>query len=123
MLAGIHVDNLFLDTTYADAKYVFPAQEETVEFIARTIAHEVEASSGKQGLAATRHYNIALVVYSGSPFVAYQACLHAGRTLVLVATYNIGKEKILLRAHELTGSKIVWHRGVLPCPLPSLSTS
>ena len=46
MHAGIHIDNLFLDTTYGDAKYVFPAQEETVEFIARTIAHELEMSKG-----------------------------------------------------------------------------
>eukprot|EP00730_Choanoeca_flexa_P006137 TRINITY_DN12092_c0_g1_i2.p1 TRINITY_DN12092_c0_g1~~TRINITY_DN12092_c0_g1_i2.p1 ORF type:complete len:1489 (+),score=272.53 TRINITY_DN12092_c0_g1_i2:30-4496(+) len=73
-LQGKHIDNLFLDTTYANTKYVFPAQGDTVEFIARTIAHEFEENKG--------------------------------RTLVLVATYSIGKEKILLRTHELTGCKI-----------------
>eukprot|EP00045_Choanoeca_perplexa_P016616 m.225524 g.225524 ORF g.225524 m.225524 type:complete len:1472 (+) comp17310_c0_seq1:157-4572(+) len=73
-LQGVHIDNLYLDTTYGDAKYVFPEQTETVEFIARTIAHELE--------------------------------INKGRTLVLVATYSIGKEKILLRTHGLTGCKI-----------------
>ncbi|EDQ88949.1 uncharacterized protein MONBRDRAFT_8472, partial [Monosiga brevicollis MX1] len=73
-LQGIHIENLYLDTTYANPKYTFPPQEDTIEFCARTIAAELEA--------------------------------HRGRTLVLVATYSIGKEKILLRAHELVGARV-----------------
>lgn len=60
-------DTVFLDTTYCNPKFVFPLQEESIDYIVRVI----EEVGGE---------------YDGS----------TRNVLFLVATYVIGKEKILL---------------------------
>jgi DNA ligase-1 len=72
-------DAVFLDTTYCNPKFVFPSQEESVEYVASVIAR------------------------IGSEY-------HKGgsmrNVLFLVATYVIGKEKILLEIARRCGRKI-----------------
>ncbi|XP_059449423.1 DNA ligase 6 isoform X2 [Corylus avellana] len=72
-------DAVFLDTTYCNPKFVFPSQEESVEYVASVIAR------------------------IGSEY-------HKGgsmrNVLFLVATYVVGKEKILLEIARRCGRKI-----------------
>lgn len=60
-------DAVFLDTTYCNPKFVFPSQEESIEYIVRTVEN-IRNENEKSGSSV----------------------------LFLVATYIIGKERILL---------------------------
>ncbi|TKY64827.1 DNA ligase 1 [Spatholobus suberectus] len=63
----VGADAVFLDTTYCNPKFVFPSQEESVEYVANVVETvEREREDGGDGV------------------------------LFLVATYVVGKEKILL---------------------------
>ncbi|KAL5743380.1 hypothetical protein ACOSQ2_026496 [Xanthoceras sorbifolium] len=66
-------DSVFLDTTYCNPKFVFPSQEESVEYVVDVI----NRVGGEEG-----------------------------GVLFLVATYVIGKEKILLEISRKCGRKI-----------------
>ncbi|KAK3218320.1 hypothetical protein Dsin_012290 [Dipteronia sinensis] len=68
-------DSVFLDTTYCNPKYVFPSQEESVEYVVSVINRFGGGGGG-------------------------------GGVLFLVATYVIGKEKILLEIARKCGRKI-----------------
>ncbi|XP_020099451.1 DNA ligase 6 [Ananas comosus] len=60
-------DAVFLDTTYCNPKFVFPSQEESVEYVVRTIRRIRDQNKGS-----------------------------SESILFLIATYVVGKEKILL---------------------------
>eukprot|EP00127_Corallochytrium_limacisporum_P000533 Clim_evm8s16 gene=Clim_evmTU8s16 len=75
--SGTRLDRLYLDTTYCNPRFDLPDQVHPIEFVARTADEEIR--SGKE---------------------------KGERTLVLIATYVIGKEKILLRVHEQTGHQL-----------------
>lgn len=77
LLEFIGSDAIFLDTTYCNPKFVFPLQEESIDYIASV----VERVSGE---------------CKGS----------TGNVLFLVATYVIGKEKILLEIARRCNRKI-----------------
>ncbi|KAI9162037.1 hypothetical protein LWI28_023160 [Acer negundo] len=68
-------DSVFLDTTYCNPKFVFPSQEESVEYVVNVINRFGGGGGG-------------------------------GGVLFLVATYVIGKEKILLEISRKCGRKI-----------------
>ncbi|KAK1556406.1 hypothetical protein Q3G72_004547 [Acer saccharum] len=68
-------DSVFLDTTYCNPKFVFPSQEESVEYVVNVI-NRFGGGGGRGGV------------------------------LFLVATYVIGKEKILLEISRKCGRKI-----------------
>lgn len=72
------LEALFLDTTYADAKYAFPSQQTVVDFVASTVAAIQQADAAR-----------------------------GGRTLCLIATYNIGKEKILLATAQRCHTRLL----------------
>ncbi|XP_008787626.2 DNA ligase 6 isoform X2 [Phoenix dactylifera] len=63
----IGADAVFLDTTYCNPKYVFPSQEESVEYVVSTIKRIRDQNKGPRE-----------------------------SVLFLIATYVVGKEKILL---------------------------
>ncbi|XP_024532635.1 DNA ligase 6 isoform X2 [Selaginella moellendorffii] len=67
----VGADAVFLDTTYCNPKFVFPAQEESISYIAETIERMMLEEERSQQ-----------------------------RTLFLISTYVIGKEKILLAVAE-----------------------
>eukprot|EP00898_Chlorokybus_atmophyticus_P005360 jgi/Chlat1/5825/Chrsp4S06177 len=66
------VDDLFLDTTYCNPKYVFPPQSVSVEYVAEVIHRTMQEIPDE-------------------------------KTLFLIATYVIGKEKILSAVAERCG--------------------
>ncbi|KAF5479953.1 hypothetical protein F2P56_000734 [Juglans regia] len=72
-------DAVFLDTTYCNPKFVFPSQDESVEYVASVI-ERIGGAYDKDGLMKN--------------------------VLFLVATYVIGKEKILLEIARRCDRKI-----------------
>lgn len=70
-------DAVFLDTTYCDPKFVFPSQEESIDYVVSVIERIV-----------SENRNVRKSV------------------LFLVATYVIGKERILLEISRRCGCKI-----------------
>uniref|UniRef100_A0A0E0JMJ9 DNA ligase (ATP) n=1 Tax=Oryza punctata TaxID=4537 RepID=A0A0E0JMJ9_ORYPU len=77
LLEFIGADAVFLDTTYCNPKYTFPPQEESVEYVVNAIKR-VKEESGAAG----------------------------ERVLCLIATYVVGKERILLEVARRCGCKI-----------------
>ncbi|KAK7272987.1 hypothetical protein RIF29_14032 [Crotalaria pallida] len=75
LAAFIGADAVFLDTTYCNPKFVFPSQQESVEYVA-DVVEKVRAE------------------------------FHDNDVLFLVATYVIGKEKILLELARRFNKKI-----------------
>ncbi|KQK09225.1 hypothetical protein BRADI_2g46780v3 [Brachypodium distachyon] len=77
LLEFVGADAVFLDTTYCNPKFTFPSQEESVEYVVNTIKQVKEESEA------------------------------AGeRVLFLIATYVVGKEKILLEVARRCGCMI-----------------
>ncbi|KXS16620.1 hypothetical protein M427DRAFT_68932 [Gonapodya prolifera JEL478] len=73
----VPISALYLDSTYAHPKHTFPAQEETCATIAELVARRLEDDT-KTGQ----------------------------RTLFVVATYTIGKERALKAVHDRTGLRV-----------------
>jgi len=71
-LPKVHFQNLYLDTTYCDPKYLFPPQQDCIDLISKAV---------KQ-----------LLTDKG--------------TLILIGTYSIGKEKVLVGVSKATKQKI-----------------
>ncbi|KAJ0971603.1 hypothetical protein J5N97_019562 [Dioscorea zingiberensis] len=70
----VGADAVFLDTTYCNPKYVFPSQEESVDYVAETVKRIRAQSEGS-----------------------------SESILFLIATYVVGKEKILLEISRRCG--------------------
>jgi len=84
LLEFVRADAVFLDTTYCNPKFTFPSQEEFVDYVVSAIKCVKEESSA------------------------------AGeRVLCLIATYVVGKERILLevRLHSAVGAQSMWTAG------------
>ncbi|WVZ69257.1 hypothetical protein U9M48_018071 [Paspalum notatum var. saurae] len=77
LLEFIGADAVFLDTTYCNPKFTFPSQVESVDYVVNAIKHVKEESS-----------------VSGE------------RVLCLIATYVVGKERILLEVARRCGCSI-----------------
>lgn len=77
LLEFVRADAVFLDTTYCNPKFTFPSQEDSVDYIVNAIKRVKEESS-----------------VSGE------------RVLCLIATYAVGKEKILLEVAQRCGCSI-----------------
>jgi DNA cross-link repair 1A protein len=71
------IDELFLDTTYCDPKYVLPTQEEAIQATIEVAVKEVEASKSSRQ-----------------------------RILMLFGAYTIGKERVYLSVAERLGLKV-----------------
>ncbi|CAO2178735.1 unnamed protein product [Urochloa humidicola] len=77
LLEFVCADAVFLDTTYCNPKFTFPSQEESVDYVVNAIKRVKEESSA-----------------SGE------------RVLCLIATYVVGKERILLEVARRCGCSI-----------------
>ncbi|KAF0916844.1 hypothetical protein E2562_014593 [Oryza meyeriana var. granulata] len=77
LLEFIGADAVFLDTTYCNPKFTFPSQEESLDYVVNTIKWVKEESGA-----------------AGEPM------------LCLIATYVVGKERILLEVARRCGCKI-----------------
>jgi DNA cross-link repair 1A protein len=73
---------LYLDTTYMNPTYAFPAQEECIEAVCEVLRKEIKVEVVKPSCLDTW---IKKVVDTKKP-----------TTLVLVGTYKIGKEKVFI---------------------------
>jgi hypothetical protein len=97
MLADAHLeafrgaDALYLDTTYADLRHDFPAQEESVEYVAETIARLM------------REDQAGAMDGPGGNSGGLEQQQHRLRRLFLISTYVIGKERILQAVHRRCG--------------------
>ncbi|KAM0032417.1 putative DNA ligase (ATP) [Helianthus debilis subsp. tardiflorus] len=79
----IGADAVFLDTTYCNPKYVFPSQDESIDYVVNVInKYSVDNGNGNGNGNGVKS------------------------VLFLVATYVIGKEKILLEISRRCGRKI-----------------
>ncbi|PAN29161.2 hypothetical protein PAHAL_5G202700 [Panicum hallii] len=77
LLEFVRADTVFLDTTYCNPKFTFPSQDESVDYVVNAIKRVKEESSA------------------------------AGeRVLCLIATYGVGKERILLEVARRCGCSI-----------------
>lgn len=68
---------VFLDTTYCNPRFTFPPQEEAVQYVANTVSRLYKEQQ-EQGL----------------------------KRVYVISTYVIGKEKLLIAVHKMTGCKI-----------------
>jgi hypothetical protein len=77
-LQGATVDTLYLDATYGHPRFTLPPQTAAVRLIARLVQERLAAEAGT-----------------------------GERTLVVVATYTIGKENVLMELARTTGQRLV----------------
>ncbi|XP_062206534.1 DNA ligase 6 isoform X2 [Phragmites australis] len=77
LLEFVHSDAVFLDTTYCNPKFTFPPQDKSVDYVVNAIKR-VKEESGAAG----------------------------ERVLCLIATYVVGKERILLEVAQRCGCLI-----------------
>lgn len=94
------VDALHLDTTYCDPKHDFPPQAESVAFVVAR-AREAIAEGGGGAPAAADFFKprtgaAAPSLARMTPGAGGQMRFRPCKTLVLVGTYSIGKERVLL---------------------------
>jgi DNA cross-link repair 1A protein len=94
LVGGGCVDLVYLDTTYADPKHDFPVQEESCAFVSETIA---------QALAEDAH---AAPLPDIGKMLTGAALPSKRKTLFLIGTYQIGKEKVLVKVATDCGLKV-----------------
>ena len=78
---------IYLDTTYCNPRHQFPAQNESIEYIAKTVEEGINGTVGRKRKSRTVPHDV----------------------LYLVSTYVIGKERILKEIHRRTGMLIYVH--------------
>ncbi|OBZ82691.1 DNA cross-link repair protein pso2/snm1 [Choanephora cucurbitarum] len=84
------IHSLYLDTTYLNPQYAFPAQEECIEAACNVVAAELENDENKTPSLLQRWVNI-----------SSKATPKKTRMLVVVGTYTIGKERVFINnPHE-----------------------
>ncbi|KAF5361748.1 hypothetical protein D9756_002257 [Leucocoprinus leucothites] len=97
-IKGKKIDHVYLDTTYLDPKYTFPAQPLVIsacaELSRRLLNGEPTTSNStmKSWLSSLPSLN--------------SSSTGKGRTLVVVGTYSIGKERIVKAVARALGSKV-----------------
>ncbi|KAI2696778.1 hypothetical protein DTO012A9_4115 [Penicillium roqueforti] len=104
-----HIDKCYLDTTYLNPKYGFPAQEDVItacsELCVRLnqeagVGHDTGKSS-TDGLMSKF-----LSAATGNNKAPDKGSQVGGRLLVVIGTYSIGKERICMGIARALGSKI-----------------
>lgn len=103
------IDKCYLDTTYLNPKYAFPSQEDVITACSELCIRlnqetGVGVDLGKTG--ASSLMNTFLSSVTGSDRAQGRASQNAGRLLVVIGTYSIGKERICLGIARALGSKI-----------------
>ena len=123
---------MYLDTTYANPKYVFPPQEESIQYVATTIYHLLQEEERKTAQLHPSPPPPPTAAFSDFEKSATQLThLHSSdtqqqpkkhRRLFLISTYVIGKERILQAVFKQCNLKIhISDRksGIMAC-LPGL---
>lgn len=124
---------MYLDTTYANPKYVFPPQKDSIQYVANTIyrllQEDKESSqlqtSSPPTMAAALHSEVSATELNQTHSIESQQQHQKPNTyrrLFLISTYVIGKERILQAVTEKCNLKIhISDRksGIMSC-LPGL---
>lgn len=122
---GKHIDSLYLDTTYLSPKYAFPSQEDVIEacsHVCRDLAgllpadnNPVADARNATGISKFLNSNNqqnngggggGVDDTTGASLPPARVVKDRGRLLVVVGTYSIGKERIVLGIAKALGSKI-----------------
>ncbi|KAI0686681.1 DNA repair metallo-beta-lactamase-domain-containing protein [Cytidiella melzeri] len=102
---GKRMDHVYLDTTYLDPKYCFPPQSQVImacaELARRLVAGELTCGSGAKHDGKVDEWFVKVdkpkLLDGGKP---------AGKTLVVVGTYSIGKERIVKAIAKALQTKV-----------------
>ncbi|KAJ5817407.1 DNA repair metallo-beta-lactamase [Penicillium robsamsonii] len=104
-----HIDKCYLDTTYLNPKYGFPAQEDVITACSELCVRlnqeaGVGADTGKTGTGGLM--GKFLSAPTGNNKALDKGSQAGGRLLVVIGTYSIGKERICMGIARALGSKI-----------------
>ncbi|KAG0745802.1 hypothetical protein G6F57_001772 [Rhizopus arrhizus] len=86
---------LYLDTTYLNPQYAFPAQEECIQAVCDTIEKEILKDKKKNTL------NGWLAQTGTNAFNMLMQPKPKKQTLIVVGTYTVGKERVFFKDKEL----------------------
>ncbi|KAJ5475344.1 DNA cross-link repair protein pso2/snm1 [Penicillium diatomitis] len=103
------LDTCYLDTTYLHPKYAFPSQEDVIAACSELCLRLNEESGVGGDLGKTAGGSLMskfLSSTSNREASAEQPSAKAGRLLVVMGTYSIGKERICVGIAKALGSKI-----------------
>ncbi|KAN0129821.1 DNA repair metallo-beta-lactamase domain containing protein [Lactarius tabidus] len=100
---GKRIDIIYLDTTYLNPRYMFPAQAQVISACAELAKRLVSG----QGIAAAEDDNGTVSNWlTLIPKSETKGCAKPANTLILVGTYSIGKERIVKAIANALQSKI-----------------
>lgn len=103
------IDTCYLDTTYLNPKYAFPSQEDVITACSELCVRLHEESGVGSDLGNTAGSGLMSKFLSSitkSDSASERSSSNAGRLLVVIGTYSIGKERICLGIAKALGSKI-----------------
>lgn len=102
-LKGQKIDVVYLDTTYLNPKYAFPAQDGVIEACATMcVKLQKEAETGIEEPITGKKSTMGSFMTSTN----HSPSKKKGRLLIIVGTYSIGKERICLGIAKALGTKI-----------------
>ncbi|KAI5995427.1 DRMBL-domain-containing protein [Pisolithus albus] len=106
-IKGKSIDHIYMDTTYLNPKYVFPPQPQVVDACAelakRIAAGEFIRLADSKG---KRDSTIATWVNCNSGCESSESNLPQARTLIVVGTYSVGKERIVKAVAQALQTKV-----------------
>ena len=105
------IDTCYLDTTYLNPKYAFPSQEDVITACSELCVRLNEESGVGSELGKTGASDLMSKFLSSitNRDTSERPSSNAGRLLVVIGTYSIGKERICLGIARALGSKIFAH--------------
>ncbi|KAH8149703.1 uncharacterized protein LAJ45_06334 [Morchella importuna] len=102
-LKGQKIDLVYLDTTYLNPKYAFPAQNGVIEACATMcVKLQKEAETGVEEPITGKNSTMGSFMTGAN----HAPSKKKGRLLIIVGTYSIGKERICLGIAKALGTKI-----------------
>ncbi|XP_004364857.2 ATP dependent DNA ligase [Capsaspora owczarzaki ATCC 30864] len=110
------IETLFLDTTYCNPKYTLPAQDAPIDFVAETVFNMMRSElqpAGDNAALPPAPKRVKLSVDDDdaaaheSQRLASDGDFSRVKTLFLIASYVIGKERLYVEVSRRCGCKIV----------------
>lgn len=101
------IDHIYMDTTYLNPKYVFPPQAQVVDACAE-LAKRIAAGEFIRPVdtKGKRDSTIETWVNGNSGCESNESKLPQGRTLIVVGTYSVGKERIVKAVAQALQTKV-----------------
>ncbi|KAI6164690.1 DNA cross-link repair protein pso2/snm1 [Pisolithus thermaeus] len=106
-IKGKPIDHIYMDTTYLNPKYVFPPQAQVVDACAE-LARRIAAGEFIRPADANgkRDSTIETWVNGNSGCESTESKLPQARTLIVVGTYSVGKERIVKAVAQALQTKV-----------------